>query len=197
MISLTAIKHRIQSHNHAVLELNDNKHAAVALMLRQREQEVEALFIERARHERDPWSGQMAFPGGMVESFDTDARQAAERETAEEVGVDLSDADYLGQLDDQQGRHRGHTHGIIIRGYVYAVEQGAFVQPNYEVEDIVWVPISRFLDARRYTQIVHPIEPDETFPGIRISDRNHQVVWGLTRRFIASFFYIINVQFDG
>lgn len=184
-------------HNPAVLELSDNKHAAVALVLRQYEREVEALFIERARHQADPWSGQMAFPGGMVEPNDVDARQAAERETAEEVGIDLSAADYIGQLDDQQGRHRGHPRGIIVRGYVYTVDQRTSAQPNYEVEDVVWVPISRFLDARHYTHVTHPIEPGEAFPGIRVSNKKHQVVWGLTRRFVASFFYTVKVQFDG
>lgn len=197
MISLPVIKQHIAAHSPTVLELSDNKHAAIALMLRQNNNEVEALFIERARHQADPWSGQMAFPGGMVEAFDVDARQAAERETAEEVGIDLSSEVYLGQLDDQQGRHRGHPHGIIIRGYVYAVEHKISAQRNYEVQDIVWVPIRRFLDARHYTQVVHPVEPDENFPGIRISGKEHQVVWGLTRRFIASFFYVINIQFDG
>ncbi len=197
MISLSAIKQRVRTYSPAVLELSGNKQAAVALVLRQQKDEVQALFIERARHQADPWSGQMAFPGGMVESFDADAKQAAERETAEEVGIDLSDAGYLGQLDDQQGRHRGHLRGIIVRGYVYNVEQSTSVQSNYEVEDIVWVPIRRFLDARHYTHVTHPVEPDETFPGIRVSDKEHQVVWGLTRRFVASFFYCINIQFDG
>lgn len=197
MISLSTIKEYVQAHNPAVLELSNNKHAAVVLMLRRHNHEVEVLFIERATHPGDPWSGQMAFPGGMVETFDVDARQAAERETAEEVGIDLANADYLGQLDDQQGRHRGHLRGIIIRGYVYAVDSSTTAQHNYEVQDIVWVPISRFLDARYYTHVVHPVEPDETFPGIRVSDKEHQVVWGLTRRFIASFFYMLSIQFDG
>ena len=196
MISLPTIQRHIQAHDPAMLELGDNKHASVALVLRQKRQ-VEALFIERASHDGDPWSGQMAFPGGMVESTDDDARQAAVRETAEEVGIDLSAATYLGQLDDQQGRHRGHPHGIIVRGYVYSVGEKTPARPNYEVQDIVWVPMSRFLDARHYTQVTHPIEPEETFPGIRISEKAHQVVWGLTRRFIASFFYVINIQFDG
>ena len=78
MISLAAIKKSIKAHRPNVIELGDNKHAAVALMLREGEQVVEALFIERAKNQDDPWSGQMAFPGGMVELFDEDARQAAE-----------------------------------------------------------------------------------------------------------------------
>ena len=197
MISLAAIKQQVRSHRPSVLELGDNKHAAVALMLRQGEEAVETLFIERARVQDDPWSGQMAFPGGMVEHFDVGARQAAERETVEEVGIDLAGADYLGQLDDQQGRHRGHPTGIVVRGYVYVVDSTMQVEANYEVQEVVWVPLKRFLDARYYTRVVHPIEPNQSFPGVRVGEKEHQIVWGLTRRFMSSFFSMINVEFDG
>ena len=195
MISLAAIKISVKAYRANTIELGNNRHAAIALMLREGEQGVEVLFIERAKNRDDPWSGQMAFPGGMVEGFDEDARQAAERETVEEVGVDLAMADYLGQMDDQQGRHRGHPRGIVVRGYVYVVDGATQVKANYEVQDIVWVPLHRFLDANHYTQVVHPIEPSQTFPGVRVSDKEHQVVWGLTRRFMASFFAMINVRF--
>lgn len=197
MITLASIKSQVAAHQPQTLELGDNRHAAVALLLRQGQRDVEMLFIERASREHDPWSGQMALPGGMVEQFDTDARQAAERETAEEVGIGLSASEYLGRLDDQQGRHRGHPQGIVVRGYIYAVNGPTAEKPNYEVDNIVWTPISSFLDPHRYTRVTHPVEPDETFPGVRISSREHQVVWGLTRRFMTSFFSIIGVTFEG
>src|SRR5687767_9515898 len=38
--------------------------AAVALILRDGKAGIELLFIRRAEHPQDPWSGQMAFPGG-------------------------------------------------------------------------------------------------------------------------------------
>src|SRR5258706_15931093 len=41
--------------------------AAVALILRDGPQGIEVLFIRRAEHPQDPWSGQMAFPGGRAE----------------------------------------------------------------------------------------------------------------------------------
>jgi 8-oxo-dGTP pyrophosphatase MutT (NUDIX family) len=167
------------------------------MVLRPSPGSTEILFIERSRYDKDPWSGQMAFPGGMVEHFDADPRKAAERETVEEVGIELADARFLGRLDDQQGRHRGHAAGIVVGGYVYAVDAGVSARPNVEVEDVVWTPVDRFLDPRNYTHIVHPVYPGERFPGVRVSAREHQVVWGLTRRFMASFFSAIQVVFEG
>ena len=196
-IPLATIEERLRSHRPSTLELDGNRHAAVAMLIREGRVQPEILFIERSRHDNDPWSGQMAFPGGMVERFDADPRRAAEREALEEVGIDLAAATYLGRLDDQQGRHRGHTAGIVVRGYVYLVEPGADVVPNVEVEDTVWVRIDRFLDARFYTHIVHPVYPGERFPGVRVSDDEHQVVWGLTRRFMASFFSALKIVFEG
>ena len=74
--------------------------AAVAMVLREGPQGVEALFIERARRDGDPWSGQMAFPGGRWETVDGSLRETAARETFEELSVDLSDSPYLGYLGE-------------------------------------------------------------------------------------------------
>ena len=43
------------------------RRAAVALVLRDGPSGIELLFIRRADHPEDPWSGQMAFPGGRSE----------------------------------------------------------------------------------------------------------------------------------
>ena len=40
------------------------RRAAVAVILRDAMRGPEVLFIRRAEHPRDPWSGHMAFPGG-------------------------------------------------------------------------------------------------------------------------------------
>jgi hypothetical protein len=78
-------------------------HAAVAAILRDAPNPgsdepptLEALFIKRATHEHDPWSGHMAFPGGRHERGDLTLLRTAMRETEEEVGLDLSTAELLG-----------------------------------------------------------------------------------------------------
>src|SRR5437867_492237 len=71
---------------------------AVSLVLRGRVS-PEILLIERAEREGDPWSGQIAFPGGRRQRGDRTLLDTAKRETKEEVGLSLSrNARLLGWL---------------------------------------------------------------------------------------------------
>lgn len=172
-----------------------NRHGAVAMVLRSAADGIEALFIERTRNDADPWSGQMALPGGIVEPDDYGARGAAERETLEEVGIDLTETAYMGRLDDVQGRYRAHRSGIVVSGFVYFDEHGQEAVPNYEVADIVWEPLMTFTDDSRFVLVEYSTASGEQFPGVRVGHADHQIVWGLTRRFLASFFDIVGWPF--
>jgi 8-oxo-dGTP pyrophosphatase MutT (NUDIX family) len=100
MPHLLDIRGRLAKHEPKTLTSPSNQGAAVAVVLREADGGPEVLFIERARRAGDPWSGHMAFPGGRIDPEDAHARGAAERETREEVGVDLAGAEPLGRLDD-------------------------------------------------------------------------------------------------
>jgi 8-oxo-dGTP pyrophosphatase MutT (NUDIX family) len=74
--------------------------AAVVLVLRAGETQPEALFVVRATHERDPWSGHVALPGGREEQVDRDLMDTALRELREETGLGLGREEIVGRLDD-------------------------------------------------------------------------------------------------
>jgi len=163
------------------------KRAAVAMILRpsQAGDGAEVLFIERARFAGDPWSGHMAFPGGRVEASDDDPRSAAERETIEEVAVSLASAECLGQLDDLRGRHAGREIPMVISAYVYLCEHPAPLEPNHEVAEAFWFPLSQLLDTgRRDFYEIRGLR----FPGVLVGEPRRHVVWGLTYRFLEIFF---------
>lgn len=188
---------RLSAYEPARLALENHRHAAVSMILRQQGDGMEVLFIERSRHEADPWSGQMAFPGGIVEADDAGACAAARRETLEEVGIDLTATGFMGRLDDIQGRHRTHRRGIVVSGFVFFDEHHQQTVPNHEVADVVWEPMASFTHTARLTSVEPPQAPGERFPGIRVGTGDHQVVWGLTRRFLVSFFDIIGQRLAG
>ena len=154
----------------------------------------ELLLIERAQRAGDRWSGHMAFPGGFVDPGDADARAAAERETREEVGLPLEPAEWLGRLDDLEGRHAGRRAGLVISAFVYYHPAPGRLVTNHEVAQALWVPLPRLAtpDSRvDHCQATVQQGRAQIYPGILVGQPGRQVVWGLTYRFLENFFAIV------
>ena len=168
--------------------LDGGRRAAVAMVLREPAPGsggAEVLFIERARHPEDPWSGHMAFPGGRVDPEDADPRRAAERETEEEVGLSLAGAEPLGRLHDL--REVARPGGLVISAFAYHLPEPGPLRPNHEVASAFWVPVRDLLDPARHVPWRRTGLP-VAFPGIVVGDPERHVVWGLTLRFLEDFF---------
>lgn len=124
------------------------RRAAVALILKVFEGELHVLMIRRAERPGDPWSGQMAFPGGRLEPRDAHGFACACRETEEEIGVRLGDDDAcLGRLSELNARPGRLRRGLAITPFVFRVERPLDVVPNHEVAEVVWVPLEFLLDT--------------------------------------------------
>lgn len=185
MLSLDSLRRSLASLEPRLLPVAGKRQAAVAVVLREREGGPEILFIERAVRRGDPWSGQMAFPGGRVERVDPNPRFAAERETFEEVGVSLAQAEPLGRLDDLEGRHAGRPVGLVVSGFVYRAEHEGPIVPSPEVREALWVPVPWLVDPARQTdREVRRAGASLRFPAIVVGDPKRHVVWGLTYRFL-------------
>jgi 8-oxo-dGTP pyrophosphatase MutT (NUDIX family) len=157
------------------------RRAAVALVLRDGPSGVELLFIRRADHPEDPWSGQMAFPGGRSEPGDVDLQATAVRETAEEIGVDLGhEAEYLGALDEVRAMARLRPVDLAISPFVFRLLGAAALSPNHEVRSIHWIRLDELVREERRSVMDYPV-PGSTlqFPCLRVED---VVIWGLTYR---------------
>ena len=188
MIALDDIRRALAAHEPRIIDPSGKRQAAVAMLLHEAAAGPEVLFIERAQRAGDPWSGQMAFPGGRVERADADARAAAERETFEEVGLSLVLAESLGRLDDLEGRHAGRPAELVVSAFVYRVDQAGPLLANQEVEDALWVPLARLLDPVHHVDYEYHLAPGATWPGIVVGQPDRHVVWGLTYRFVERFF---------
>ena len=191
VIKLDEVASLLDSHEPALLPSDGRRRAAVAMVLREHDAGTEVLFIERASHEHDPWSGHMAFPGGRVDPGDEHLRAAAERETFEEVGVPLDDARYLGRLPDLAGRGADKDHGLVISGHVYALDHDRpLVIDLREVQLAFWFPLGDLHDPDRHVPHTYP-GAGMDFPGILVGEPGRHVVWGLTYRFVEDFFGIV------
>ena len=191
MPSLPHIRRALADHEPTTVADEGRRRAAVALVLRERDGGLEVLFIERARREGDPWSGHMAFPGGRIEPADADARQAAERETLEEVGVDLEGAERLGRLDDLHGHHVSGVPQLVISAFVYHVPAPPSLETNHEVREAIWFPLTGLLEPGRQVDYRMGSRGMQPLPGIVVGDPDRHVVWGLTYRFLEVFFQVV------
>ena len=166
------------------------REAAVASVLQPKVSGLRALFILRAKKEGDPWSGQMALPGGHRETIDADLVETARRETHEEIGLDLNQAGrYLGSLAGIRANPRAGF-DLVVTPQVFALEDKAVpLQPNEEVAEVLWGNLDEMISGRSLTDASFPeFQREGTFPGYQVGA---QVVWGLTFRMINDFFDLI------
>ena len=183
MIAIADIRAALARHHPRTASHSDRTPAAVALVLRACQGQTQLLFIERTRQEGDPWSGHIAFPGGRREECDADLRRTAERETREEIGLDLDPAEYLGRLDDLTGA----SLPVRVAAFVYVVDNPPPLTPNSEVQEAFWVPLAILLDPARQLECQFPFRGLEgrLLPAIDLLEPGRPVLWGITYRFVV------------
>ena len=158
--------------------------AAVALVLRAVPMRgLELLFIRRAEYAEDPWSGQVAFPGGRHEPGDESLQGTAVRETWEETGIDLAaDGAVLGPLDDVRPNTRVLPR-VVVRPFVAAISADVAMTGSGEVAEAFWVPLDALREASGWG------ETEVTAGGIarrvRAFQHGDNVVWGMTERVVS------------
>ena len=157
----------------------------MSLVIREGHAGLELLFIHRAEHPADPWSGQMAFPGGRSEPGERDLAATAVRETAEEIGVDLDQAgEQMGALDEVRAMARGKLMDLAIKPFVFRLRGTPELRPNEEVRDVHWISLDGLLGPE-WRSTMEYVHGGSTFhlPCFRWDRR---VIWGLTFRMFTN-----------
>ncbi|HEY4157851.1 MAG TPA: CoA pyrophosphatase [Polyangiaceae bacterium] len=162
-----------------------NRTAAVSVVIHEADAALSILLIERAQRATDPWSGHMALPGGHYEPHDVDLRATAERETREEVGLDLTLVDLLGSLPE---RPPAHTTELSIQPFVYWLFTRPELRLNHEVSAAIWVPLAPLARGEHRAEYVFK---DKIFPAWDIDGR---IVWGFTYRVLAELLSALSSQ---
>lgn len=163
--------------------------ASVALVVRPVPDDLELLVIKRATRSGDPWSGHMALPGGRRAPEDASARVTAERETEEEVGIDLaSKGRLLGQLSPVWPGSGAPA--IVVSPFVYSVPRHTGVTTNHEVADAFWIGLQHLYSPDAATEYLHRVAggPELRFPAIAYESH---VIWGLTHHIMTEFLEIV------
>ena len=191
-LNLTTIAHQLANQSPELLSPSERGHAAVALILKEGTPSPEVLFIIRAQHDQDPWSGNIGFPGGRLNSTEESPRQAAERETFEELALDLGRSQYLGRLNDLYGA----TMPVLVSCFVYQLTEPVALQPNHEVDTTFWCPLAKLLVPERQQHRTFFYRGGaRTHPVVELLDSHQPLLWGITYRLIRSFFAQCELDF--
>jgi len=170
---------RIRSHEPTAVT-DQPQEAAVIVPVITPETEPRILFTKRADHLSDH-PGQMSFPGGGHEELDGSLEATARREGHEEIGLEPSEAEFIGRLDDIRTVTR-----YSVRPFVAEIPDREYEPRDGEVAEISVLPVAELTDLDNY----HSERRDHPHYG---EIRLHYfyvggvTVWGATARILVQF----------
>jgi 8-oxo-dGTP pyrophosphatase MutT (NUDIX family) len=157
------------------------RQAAVAVVLAEAA-EPALVLIRRKVRAGDPWSGQMAFPGGFQAHGSEPLEDTARRETLEETGLDLGALGRLrGTLDDVSPR-TAFLPALVVRPHLFTVATASALSAGDEADAALWIPVGELFETAHQTLFSLPL-PDgiRSFPAIAVGEH---VIWGMTERIL-------------
>lgn len=172
----------IQSLAETPIESSPQADAAVLLPIFA-DTDLNLLLTVRAKH-LNSHAGEVAFPGGKVDTTDQSIIETALRETHEEVGIAAEYIEILGQLSKRKSRF-----GLAVQPYVGLVKENATITASKnELDSTFKVPLDFFKATRPY--------PTTRFKGQVIPVISYEydghIIWGLTARIIQD---LVNTAF--
>lgn len=175
----------LSAHPRNVVERSDLIRAGVLMLLFPRNGELHVLLTRRSS-DVEHHKGQVSFPGGSVDSGDKDIIATALREAEEEVGLRPDRVEVLGMFDDVWT-----PSGFAITPVVgYTGGFPALSPSTDEVEEILEIPVSFFLDPRN--ERVKKMERRGKEMKVYFYTYGVTEVWGATASILRSFLRALN-----
>jgi 8-oxo-dGTP pyrophosphatase MutT (NUDIX family) len=158
--------------------------AAVLVPLVDRDDGFHVLLTQRSAQLKNH-AGQISFPGGRIETGDRDARTAALRETAEEIGLAAPLVRVLGYLPDH----------VVISGFRVTPVVGLVTPPlelsidRSEVDEAFEVPLNYLLDPAHHRPRRRQLQDRE----IELTDMPYGArnIWGATAGMLMTLFSLL------
>ncbi|OGD53988.1 hypothetical protein A3K81_00560 [Candidatus Bathyarchaeota archaeon RBG_13_60_20] len=155
------------------LSPDESAHAAVAILVRPTTDDLEFFLVKRAEALGDPWSGDMAFPGGKKTPGDRSLMDTVAREVREETGIDLDASRAVGFMEPLFSNMRKT---LCVQPIIYRLDETPEVFLNDELTNYLWAPLTALRSSRTQATVKGWKEPVFRVGG--------EVVWGLTYRML-------------
>ena len=164
--------------------------AAVLMPLLREKNTWQILFIRRTEIPGDRHSGQVAFPGGMIDSSDNDAEDAAMRETQEELGIHPKDITILGELN----------RFLTVTNFIVTPIIGMIPWPyplhleKKEVSRAFTIPLAWLNNPSNRRVVSRKLPTGESTEVIYFNKYDGEILWGASARFTLAFLDVLNSQ---
>lgn len=160
-----------------------SRRAAVAVILHGSGLDFEALYVRRICNPLDPWSGQVAFPGGRCREGDRSIIETAIREVYEETGIELSRLDIVGLMESFYPTNEPELEVVPV---VALVKTKPNVRLSSELQEYFWAPINKLS--------IGSVEVKLSSGELRRVEAyiyEEFIIWGLTARITKSLIEIL------
>ncbi len=137
--------------------------------------EPKVLMIEKSK-KLNIHAGEIAFPGGKWIEDDNDLLETAIRETREEIGLNVSRKNVIGQFENVVTLNSGFT----IYAFLSILDEISQLKTNSEVKSVLHIPLIPLLETLSDDQDPNHKSIQEMY---EFSYKN-KVVWGASARIL-------------
>jgi 8-oxo-dGTP pyrophosphatase MutT (NUDIX family) len=160
--------------------------ASVLVPLVQRSDGLTMLLTMRTAHLTDH-AGQISFPGGRAEDYDSSAIDTALRETEEEIGLDRRHVEVIGCLPDYVTGT-----GYRVTPVVALIAPPFALQPDAnEVEEIFEVPLAFLMDGAHHQRLSFDLPEGQGRRSFYAMPYERFFIWGATAGMLRNLFHFL------
>jgi len=175
----------------SVLDLPNARKGAVLLLLYPDAVGCMVPFIKRSIYE-GTHAGQISLPGGKWEPSDASLEYTAQRETEEEIGVQVESIKILGRLSSLYIPPSNY----LVEPYVgYVERKPTFVPDPREVDRVITCSFAHLIDrsTRKRKDIILRKDHHLSAPYF---DIDNEVVWGATAMILSELLHVWEHDFN-
>jgi len=169
---LDDLRSRLSSEINPILA-NDGKHKLASILVVIYGNPPFVLMTEKPKHMKFH-AGEISFPGGKLDSSDSDLLETALRETTEEIGLAIRKEHVIGQLNPVITLNSGFR----ILPFLSILDKISDLSPNAEVKKIFHIPLEPFLKTMK-----NDPDPDHNLiQEMYTFEFEGKIVWGASAR---------------
>ncbi len=162
------------------------KFAAVNILLYLKNNEWYFPLMVRTTNERDRHSGQISLPGGKKEDSDENFEQTAQRETSEEMGIDI----HYNRIIREMSPIYIPPSNFYVKAFVsYTKKNPEFTLQKSEAVELIEFPVSTLLSLSDQPEML--VLPTSNGVEVPVINFNNYIIWGATSMILSELSHLL------